>query len=124
MATMDLKTLLALRDEFPITEHYAYMNHASAAPLPRRSVERASALARRMSLTGDRTWVERNEISDGVRCLAARLLGAREPHEVAFVENTSTGLSLVAEGLDWRPGDNVVSAAGEFPSNAYPWMNL
>jgi selenocysteine lyase/cysteine desulfurase len=43
---------------------------------------------------------------------------------VAFVENTSTALSMVAEGLDWRPGDNVVGAAFEFPSNVYPWMSL
>ena len=52
------------------------------------------------------------------------LIGAVAPHEVAFVENTSTALSLVAEGIDWRPGDNVVGAEGEFPSNAYPWMNV
>ena len=40
------------------------------------------------------------------------------------MENTSTALSLVAEGLDWQPGDNVVGAALEFPSNVYPWMGL
>ena len=121
---MDLKTLLALRDEFPITRNYAYLNHAAIGPLPRRSAERAAALAQRISLTGELTWVERNDTSEGVRRLAARLLGAREPHEVAFVENTSTGLSLVASGLDWQPGDNVVGVACEFPSNVYPWMNL
>src|SRR6185312_12236011 len=44
--------------------------------------------------------------------------------EIALVENTTTGISLVAEGLDWRPGDNVVTLADEFPSNVYPWMNL
>jgi selenocysteine lyase/cysteine desulfurase len=62
--------------------------------------------------------------AERVRGLAARLLGARDPQEVAFVENTSTALSLVAEGLDWRPGDNVVGAALEFPTNVYPWMVL
>jgi selenocysteine lyase/cysteine desulfurase len=121
---MDLSNLLALRDEFPVTGHFAYLNHASVAPLPRRGVERVAALAQMISVTGDQTWVARNTTSEEVRGLAARLLGAREPHEVAFVENTSTGLSLVAEGLDWRPGDNVVGVACEFPSNAYPWMHL
>jgi len=121
---MDPKTLLALRDEFPVTGHYVYLNHASIAPLPRRGLERLSALANRTSVTGDLTWVERNDASEEVRRLAARLLGAKEPHEVAFVENTSTGLSLVASGLDWQPGDNVVGVACEFPSNVYPWMNL
>jgi selenocysteine lyase/cysteine desulfurase len=54
---------------------------------------------------------------------AASLLGCR-PGEVAFLKNTSEGINLVARGLDWRPGDNVVSAQGEFPANVYPWMAL
>jgi cysteine desulfurase / selenocysteine lyase len=40
------------------------------------------------------------------------------------VPNTTAGISLVAEGIDWRSGDNVVTLADEFPSNAYPWLNL
>ena len=31
---------------------------------------------------------------------------------------------MVAEGFPWREGDNVVTAAEEYPSNLYPWMNL
>ena len=31
---------------------------------------------------------------------------------------------MVAEGLDWREGDNVVVPASEFPSNLLPWRNL
>jgi selenocysteine lyase/cysteine desulfurase len=75
-------------------------------------------------LTGDRRWPERNDEVERVRGLAARLLGAREAHEVTFAENTSTALSMVAEGFDWKPGDNVVGAELEFPSNVYPWMRL
>ncbi len=116
--------LLRFRSEMPVTGRYVYLNHASIGPLPRRSAERAATLARTISETGDRRWPERNDEVERVRGLAARLIGARAPREVAFVENTSTGLSAVAEGIDWRPGDNVVGAEGEFPSNAYPWMNV
>ncbi len=121
---MDGVTLERFRREFPVTERYVYMNHAGVAALPRRSAERVAALADTVSRTGDRHWPDRNAEAERVRGLAAQLLGARHPHEVAFVENTSTGVSMVAEGIDWRPGDNVVSAALEFPSNAYPWMRL
>src|SRR6185436_6782123 len=93
-------------------------------PLPRRGVKRMTALADLVSRTGDRRWLERNAEMDRVRGLAARLLGARHAHEIAFVENTSAGLSLIAGGLDWKSGDNIVSAALEFPSNVYPWMQL
>src|SRR5262249_42197643 len=58
-----------------------------------------------------------------VRTLAGLLLGA-DPDDIAFVKNTSEGIGFVAEGLDWRPGDNVVTAAEEYPANIYPWMNL
>jgi len=44
--------------------------------------------------------------------------------EIAFVANTTQGISLVAEGFPWNEGDNVVTAADEFASNVYPWMNL
>lgn len=116
--------LLRFRSEMPVVGRYVYLNHAAIGPLPRRSAARVANLARVISETGDRRWPERNAEIERVRALAARLIGGRAPHEVAFVENTSTGLSLVAEGIDWRPGDNVVGAEGEFPSNAYPWMNV
>jgi selenocysteine lyase/cysteine desulfurase len=116
--------LLRFRDEFPVTGHCAYLNHAGIGPLSGRAAERMAALADTVARSGDRAWLERNAEVERVRGLAARLLGARDPHEVAFVENTSTGLSYIAQGFDWRAGDNVVGAALEFPSNVYPWMQL
>jgi len=73
--------------------------------------------------TGDTAcpaWYRRIE---QFRTLFAQMIGA-EPEEVAFVQNTTAGISLVAEGFPWQPGDNVVTRADEFPSNQYPWMNL
>src|SRR5262249_38517840 len=65
-------------------------------------------------------WLRRVE---EVRGLAGRLLNA-DPLEVAFIKNTSEGIGIVAEGLPWQPGDNLVTAAEESPANIYPWMNL
>ena len=122
---MDESAVRRWRDEeFPVTRECAYMNHAGSGPLPRRGVERMQALADLVSRSGDRRWLERNTEMDRVRGLAARLMGARHAHEVAFVENTSSGLSLIASGLEWKAGDNIVGAALEFPSNVYPWMQL
>ncbi len=121
---MDRETLQRFRAEIPVTGHCAYLNHAGMAALPRRSAERMKALADTVSISGDRRWLDRNAEVERVRGLAARLLGAREPREVAFVENTSAGISMVAEGFAWQKGDNVVGAQLEFPSNVYPWMRL
>jgi selenocysteine lyase/cysteine desulfurase len=121
---LETSALQRLREEFPVTRRWAYMNHAGIGPLPRRAAERAAAVAAGTADGGDRLWAERNAGCERTRALAARLLGARDPHEVAFVENTSSGLSLVAQGLPWEAGDNVVGAACEFPSNVYPWTQL
>ncbi|MEU3459165.1 aminotransferase class V-fold PLP-dependent enzyme [Streptomyces sp. NPDC006733] len=57
------------------------------------------------------------------RASAARLLEC-SPDEVALVPNTSTGLHLVADGLHWVPGDEVVVFDRDFPANVHPWRAL
>ncbi|HEV2855614.1 MAG TPA: aminotransferase class V-fold PLP-dependent enzyme [Thermoanaerobaculia bacterium] len=117
-------SLLRFREELPVTESCVYLNHAGTSPPPGRAVARMAEFAEVASRTGDRVWNERQREAERVRGLTAKLMGAAHPHEIAFVENTSSALSMVAEGLDWQSGDNVVGAALEFPSNVYPWMSL
>lgn len=57
-----------------------------------------------------------------VRQLFAGLINA-EPREIAFVTNTSEGLSIIAAGLNWKSGDEALVPTGDFPANIYPWMN-
>jgi cysteine desulfurase / selenocysteine lyase len=112
-----------LRDEFPITRRWAFFDHAAVAPLSGRAQRAMTEWAADMAENGDvhePTWVRRVE---EVRRLAGRLLNA-DPLDLAFVKNTSEGIGIVAEGLPWQTGDNVVTAAEEYPANIYPWMNL
>nr|MBA2733251.1 aminotransferase class V-fold PLP-dependent enzyme [Acidobacteriota bacterium] len=53
----------------------------------------------------------------------AGMLGA-QPRQVAFMRNTSDALSTVANGLNWREGENIVTFRREFPSNVYAWLRL
>ena len=64
------------------------------------------------------------EIYSETRESVARLINARSSTEIAFTRNTSHGLNIVAAGLPWREGDNVICAETEFPANVYPWVNL
>jgi selenocysteine lyase/cysteine desulfurase len=54
---------------------------------------------------------------------AARLVGA-SAERIAYIGNTSHGVSLLANGLGLRTGDNVVVPEREFPSNTLPWLRL
>lgn len=112
------------RDRMPVTDRFVFMNHAALAPMSGPAAEVVAEEARRVAATGDLHWPYRQEGVEAAREAAARLLGSDEPSRVAFVHNTSTALSMVAEGLSWQAGDNVVGAACEYPSNVYPWMNL
>jgi cysteine desulfurase/selenocysteine lyase len=113
----------ALREEMPVTRHWAFFDHAAVAPLTARAHKAFAEYATHMADNGDvriHLWTKRVE---EVRSLAARLLGA-DPLDVAFVKNTSEGVGIVAEGFPWQPGDNMITAAEEYPANLYPWMNL
>ncbi|GAC1482628.1 MAG: aminotransferase class V-fold PLP-dependent enzyme [Candidatus Dormibacteria bacterium] len=46
------------------------------------------------------------------------------PERITFTKNTTSGLGLVAAGLDWREQDNIVGVDREYPANIYPWMGL
>lgn len=54
---------------------------------------------------------------------AASLIGA-EAEEIALLGPTSLGLSLFANGIDWKHGDEVVIYGEDYPANVYPWLNL
>jgi selenocysteine lyase/cysteine desulfurase len=114
---------ISLRDEFPATRRWAFLDHAAVAPLSGRArrayVEWVDDLAEN-GVAHEPHWLKRVEEA---RRAAGRLLNV-DPLDVAFIKNTSEGIGFVAEGLPWQAGDNVVTAAEEYPSNLYPWMNL
>ena len=112
----------ATRSLFPLTKQFIYMNHAGAAPMSERA--RAAIEAVMEQLT-NRPYPRGlpGEEADRLRQSIARLVGA-EPENIGLVRGTAHGLSLLAQGLDWRDGDNVVGARGEYPANVYPWMAL
>jgi selenocysteine lyase/cysteine desulfurase len=113
----------ALRQEFPVTRRWAFFDHAAVAPLTGRAQRAMTEWAAHMAENGDAELSRWEQRVEDVRRLFGRLLNT-DPLDVAFVKNTSEGIGFVAEGFPWKPGDNMVTAAEEYPSNLYPWMNL
>ena len=111
------------RAEFPVTESSIYMNHAAVSPLSRRVRDAMVGLVDELQQCGAENWEQWVRTYDAARLSLARLMNA-EPDEVAFTKNTSEGVCTFANGLDWQPGDEVVSIEGEFPSNYYAWKAL
>jgi len=115
----------ALREEFPITKRYIYFNHAGVSPLPNRVVEAVKDYLAIISGYG----ISREAGQQFARTVKltranlARLINA-EADEIAFVKNTTQGILIAANGIQWREGDNIVTVDVEFPANVYPWLNL
>jgi selenocysteine lyase/cysteine desulfurase len=107
----------------PISQSVAYFDHAAVAPLPAPTRNAIQSWLTQATEQGDTAWLQWARRIEEVRATAARLINANAS-EIALVPNTTSGISLVAEGFPWNPGDNVVTLVNEFPSNQYPWMNL
>lgn len=112
-----------LRALFPITERAIYLNHAAVSPPPTRTIEAVQSQLRDVAENGSLNYRSWTAVKEQARKLAAEMIGAR-PEQIAFMRNTSDGLSTVANGLPWAPGDNLVTFRKEFPSNIYPWLRL
>ena len=109
--------------EFPVTETYIYMNHAGVAPLSRRVQDAMTGFIEDATVNGavnSDQWAEAAEVC---RAAAAQLINA-DTTGIAFMKNTTQGILIAANGIDWREGDNVVTTAVEFPANIYPWWSL
>lgn len=111
------------REEFPVTRELIYLNHAAVTPLCRPAAEAMKALADDASQCGSLHYDRWLAAYKGVRRAAAKLIQA-SPEEIAIVKNTSEGISMVARGMDWKPGDRVIAFQEEFPANYYPWLRL
>ncbi len=103
-------------------DHVAHLATGGEAPVLRANLDAATQFLldkgdgmpgrERFFTTANRTRV----------ALAARLGG--RPEDVAFLSSASEGLHVASEGIDWRPGDNVVVGQSEFPSVLLAWQRL
>lgn len=112
-----------IRELFPVTHNCTYLNHAAVCPISIPVYERMQRHSRDVLENGAIHFREWLDAVRQTRELAGRLINAT-PEEIAFAPNTSAGLAMIANGLDWRAGDNVVTADCEFPANVIPWMRI
>src|SRR5712691_5560659 len=116
----DLSYYVGNAGEFPILREWDFFNHAGVSPLPRVGGEalREFALQYEGKAYLDSGFYRRIE---ALRASAAGMIGASR-EEIAFVKSTSEGIATVANGIEWRAGDRIVTSAVEYPANMYPWM--
>lgn len=112
------------RVEFPLTSECAFLNHAASSPVPKRSADVLRRYADRQQHRHlrYRPGAQEHDLETLRRILAETI--NCDSSEVTFVPSTSDGVGIVANTVDWRPGDNVVLPECEYTGVVYPWLNL
>ena len=114
---------LLRREQFPITRSLVYLNHAAVGPLSEDAYRAMESHAREQRDVAALHWRDWMREYERFREVAAKLINARSS-EISILKNTSEGISFVAEGWDWKAGENVITTDMEFPSNFVPWKRL
>lgn len=113
-----------IQKEFVLRKDLIYLNHAGVSPWPLRTAREVEQFAEENMLQGSLRYTEWLKVEMDLRDQARQLLNAPSKDDIAFLKNTSEALSAVAYGLDWEPGDNIISSNQEFPSNRIVWESL
>jgi selenocysteine lyase/cysteine desulfurase len=111
-------------DEFVLADNICHLNHAAIGPWPKRTIEAVKRFSEENGRYGSQHYERWLKTEQSLRENLQTLIHARSSAEIALLKNTSEALSVVAYGIDWQPGDEVVISNQEFPSNRIVWESL
>ncbi len=111
-----------LAAEFPQDGQMIYLNHAGVAPWPSRTHDAVRQFATENIIYGASRYPNWTKKETELRSQLMKLINAPSIDDIALLKSTSEGLSVVASGLKWQAGDNIVGIREEFPSNRIPWQ--
>ena len=114
--------LYKFKKEFPVSEKFLYFDHAAVGPLPLRSL-RAVNNFNEQKLFGNLHWQTWDDVLGEVRNVIAKFISGNEG-EIALTCNTSEGLGIIANGVNWEKQDNIVTTDLEFPSSLFTSQNI
>ena len=112
-----------IRAQFQALKNFTYLNSAAVSPLPTAAIEAVNSQMNDVANFGSQHYLDWIETKTRARNLLAEMLHV-EAEQIAFTRNTSDGFAVIANGIDWRSTDNIVSFENEFPANFYPWRRV
>lgn len=113
-----------IRNLFPfLSTGKIYFNHAAISPFSSVIVEEFRRYAHQRSATDVNNWPGVGRTIAEAKVRIGRLLNVKSDR-IAFTENVTNGINLLASGIKWEKGDRIILNDLEFPANVYPFMNL
>ncbi len=123
MATATTPLRTDWRQEWFEIEDATYLNASGQGPMPRVSIRAAQAALeakKNPHHMADSTYFE---VPNRVRASIGKLIGGKA-QEIALTSGASAGVIAVAYGLTWKPGDEIITAKGEFPLQYTAWKPM
>jgi selenocysteine lyase/cysteine desulfurase len=113
-----------IRSLFPhLDADQIYFNHAAVGPWCKPVLDRVSEFSAQRSGLMVENFHDFLEKYTSAKSKLAKLIGAQQSR-IAWVDNVSNGISILANGIEWKTGDRIILNDLEFPSNVYPFLNL
>lgn len=113
-----------MKKYFDLDDDIIYLNHAAVSPWPVKTAAAVSRFAKENASVGSKNYSDWLKVENSLRQKLAELINANSVNEISLLKSTSEGLSLIAYGLNWNAGDNIVLPEEEFPSNKIVWQSL
>ncbi|UZE94457.1 aminotransferase class V-fold PLP-dependent enzyme [Alkalimarinus alittae] len=113
-----------MNDEFPLHADICYLNHAAVSPWPKRTQNAVSKFAAQNTEYGATYYLDWLKVEASLRQRLANLIGSPSSADIALSKSTSEALSIIAYGLEWSEGDEIIISNQEFPSNRIVWESL
>jgi cysteine desulfurase/selenocysteine lyase len=107
-----------LRSQFPALKSWTYLDTASFGQLPVCASEAITGHLTHRDQTASSQYMSWFDHMDALREKCAKLINCAAA-DIAFVPSASTGLSCLMHGLNWKPGDEVLTLSDEFPNQLY-----
>jgi len=113
----------ALRRELPVLDRVVYLNTGTAgiaaAPVMAKLWEEVSLF----EAEGEVRYHEMQDRMDAARARVGALIGTAAD-EITFNRNATDGVDLVAWGVQWKEGDEIIISDQEHPAMNHPWHYL
>src|SRR6266436_3846474 len=123
MSTTAISPQTDWRQEWFEIEDATYLNLASQSPTPKVSIRAVQAALEANKYPHQKPDSTFFEVPNRIRASIAKLIGGK-PEEIALTSGASAGVAAVAYALTWKPGDEVVTAKGEFPLQYATWKPM
>ena len=108
----------SIRADFPALTNWTYLNTATYGHVPRRGMDALNGHFAHRDELACSDFLAWYDDADRMRQPIAKLINAT-PDDIAFIPNAATAMGLLTSGMDWKPGDNIVTLSDEFPNQLY-----